>query len=258
MSWRSISRQIRRILTPEAVVPFIVGALCLGVLSNAVFQLLTHWLGAAPGSLVLIIVGSLSILVIAALLTAHALSHYQSILGDPSKRRPEPRRGLIFLVSQNEAVFREALKPHEQTLERIWFVCSKQSLPLAEKLKEEQEYSGRVVEDLVVNDVHDPFAFFQQVKEICADLPEGWDPAEVIADYVGMTAHASVGTVLGCLFVGFPLQYTPGVYDDQLKAVRPLPSFEVEFRFVRPSSRSSSASGLRRDAAHAETSANVS
>src|SRR5438094_734923 len=107
MSWHKISRHVRRILTPEAVVPFIVAALCLGVLSNSVFQLLTHWLGATPSSLLMIVVGSLSILVVAALLTARALSHYQSILGDPSKHRPEPRRGLIFLVSQNEAVFRE-------------------------------------------------------------------------------------------------------------------------------------------------------
>jgi hypothetical protein len=245
MQWRPILRHLRKIFTPEAVIPFIVGALCLGVLSNAVFTLLTNWLGTVSSSLFMIIAGSLSILVAAAVVTARALNRNQSILGDPSRRRPEPRRGLIFLVSQNEVVFREALKPHEATLQRVWLVCSKQTLPIAQRLKEEQEHHGRIVDELVINDVHDPFEFYNQVKVIRARLPEGWSAADVIADYVGMTAHASVGMVLGCLFTGFPLQYTPGAYDDQLKAIRPLPSFEVELKFVKPNARASSTPASR-------------
>lgn len=245
----SLSRHVMNVLKSDVAVYFILGALCLGVVGDGVFQLLMAWFGSSPGSLSLIVVAALFILFGLGPLTARALRRRESVLGDPSRRRPLPRKGLIFLVSQNEPVFREAIKPHESTIERVWLVCSQQTLPLANSLKEDQERLGRVVTPLVVNDVLDPFEFYNRVKGIRDGLPNDWDCADVIADYVGMTAHASVGAVLACLLVGFSLQYTPGVYDDQLKAVRPLPSFEVEFHFIRPGTRASATTQPRRDTA---------
>jgi hypothetical protein len=65
------------------------------------------------------------------------------------------------------------------------------------------------------------------VQKIIQDRPKDWSVEDVIADYVGLTAHASVGMVLACLHEQAPLQYTPAEYDANLQALRPLPPFEV-------------------------------
>ena len=239
MKARDLSLALKRAYGREALASFVVS-----MLSNAFILILIGFLGAGAHGLAVILVTFLVIPVVVsvALSTGRVLDRSRRVSLNPSKRRPTPRKGLIFLVSQNEVVFREAIKPHESTLQHIWLICSKQTFPLAEKLREEQEVKNRAIDALVVNDVHDPLEFYQRVKTICAGLPKGLQVSDVIADYVGMTAHASVGTVLACLVIGLPLQYTPGEYDQELKAVRPLPSFEVEIKFVRPKATDASKS----------------
>jgi hypothetical protein len=70
---------------------------------------------------------------------------------------------------------------------------------------------------------------FDAVVEIYRKLGEGWRPTDVIADFTGMTAPASVGMVLACLQTGGSIEYTPAEYNQDLRPVRPLPPYEVMF-----------------------------
>jgi hypothetical protein len=65
------------------------------------------------------------------------------------------------------------------------------------------------------------------VERIYSDLPPGCLETDVILDFTGMTACASVGSVLACLNENRSIQYTPAQYDTTLKAMQPLDPVEV-------------------------------
>ncbi len=215
--------------SPRYVIPFLVGAIVVGVLGNAFYQLLTNALGTSTAAVLLVIGLTLLVLLMAVGLVvwqAGRPAPYRPLV-NPWRRSPQSRRGLIFLFGRGD-VCREALAAHEKTLERLWLVCTPQSNTAANEFAGELRAPGRLaVEVRVVEDAHDPLAFYAAVQQILRDRPKGWPVEDVIADYVGLTAHASVGTVLACLHEQAPVQYTPAEYDANLRAVRPLPPFEV-------------------------------
>jgi hypothetical protein len=199
-------------------VPFLIGSVALGVISNGVFSLLTFWLGVTPPRIVLIIAGTLLVFILMVWIVALRLAGAVRRVARDS-RKPEKRRGLIFLVSQLEPC-RTAVAYHQPVLERCWLLCSTKTLAMAQSLRGEFARSGvRIDEPCVINDVNDPLEFRREVAEIYENLPEGWQPSDVIADYLGMTAHASVGMVLACLEKDRPLEYTLPVYDDDRRPI---------------------------------------
>jgi hypothetical protein len=215
--------------SPKYVLPFLIGAVVVGVLGNAVYQLLANLLGTSTGAILLIIALTLVALVMAVgfvLWQAGRPGSFRPLI-NPWRQAPRPRRGLIFLFGRKE-VCREALAAHEKTLERLWLVCTPQSNTAANEFASELQAPGRLaVEVRVVGDANDPLAFYAAVQQVIRDRPKGWPVEDVITDYVGLTAHASVGTVLACLHEQAPVQYTPAEYDANLRPVRPLPPFEV-------------------------------
>ncbi|KAM3112686.1 MULTISPECIES: hypothetical protein [unclassified Phormidesmis] len=97
---------------------------------------------------------------------------------------------------------------------------------------------------LVVNDIYNPLEFWARVDEIYRTrLPKGWTEAEVIADYTGMTAHASVGVVLACVGTQRSIQYTPAKVDAQGKVVGSLNPIRVMLGF-QANGRSNASSKL--------------
>lgn len=58
-------------------------------------------------------------------------------------------------------------------------------------------------------------------------LTQGWTPDDIIADFTGMTAQASVGMVLASLSVQSPLQYTPAQSQDGKPTGRSLNPIEI-------------------------------
>jgi hypothetical protein len=121
---------------------------------------------------------------------------------------PSKHRGLILLVSRLESC-QTAIRYHSPVLEYCWLICSPQSLQLAQQLK--QEFSNlKIPKPIVVNDVYDPQEFYQEVKKIYTKLlPPKLTEKDVIADFTGMTAQASVGMVLAARSLQGELQYTP-------------------------------------------------
>jgi hypothetical protein len=212
--------------SPEALAPFLLGWLCLGVLSNSLYSLITKLLGDEIPSVVLIGIGSLVVMLTSLYLFERVVTRDRpSQFQQPNVRKPAKRRGLIIMVS-HPAPCRKSIGYHLGTLERCWMLCSKQTLEIAQHL---QQQFGEVCIDppIVVNDVNDPLEYRRWVDTIYQALPENWQMSDVICDYVGMTAHGSVGMVLACLEHGRPLQYTAARYDDKLKPIESLDPIEI-------------------------------
>lgn len=215
-----------RIFSPETLIPFLLGAVCLSVLGNAVTQLLSNWLGTTTWAAIQIVMGTGLVLCLAAAALALALARQRPAPVDLGKEPPRSRRGLILLISKPE-VPRKAMKHHIPMLEHCWMICSRESHAVAEKLQVEFADQIKKFELVFVNDVNDPLDYWEQVNRIYANLPKGWHADDVIADYTGMTAHGSVGMALACVSPRRPLQYTPAVYNKELQALEPLDPFEV-------------------------------
>jgi hypothetical protein len=198
-------------------------------LGNAAYGLLTNLFGTHSSSVLVVVVLTALGFLLAMLAFVWQASRPGAVLPlvNPWRRPPRPRKGLIFLFGRAE-VAREAIKAHESTLERLWLICTPQSNAQAAQFVGELQAAGRLAAEVrVVEDAHDPLAFYSAVSKVLGERPAGWGTDDLIADYVGLTAHASIGTVLACLHQQSPVQYTPGEYDGTLKALRPLPPFEV-------------------------------
>lgn len=120
----------------------------------------------------------------------------------------------------------KAMRYHLPVLERCWLICSVQTLNIAQALRQEFPQVC-VVDPIIINDVNDPIEFRDRVNEIYSQLPEGWNESDIIADYLGMTAHGSIGMVLACLSALRPLQYTPARLDEQQRPLEPLDPIEI-------------------------------
>jgi hypothetical protein len=211
--------------SPNALLPFFVGSLFLAVLGSSVYQMLTNWLGTSTSAALKIALGSLLILMFSVLGLRWVLSRAPARPPLLSERPPAKRRGLILLVS-NIAACQKAIRYHQPELERCWLLCSLKSLEKANVLC--SEFPNICLGDpIIINDVNNPLEFRECVNAIYTRLPDGWQEEDVIADYTGMTAHASVGMALACLVATRPLQYTPASYDEKMQAIAPLDPIEI-------------------------------
>jgi hypothetical protein len=222
----SFSYSLKQFFSPEAFLPFLVGAICLAVVGNEITDVLNKLFGDPIKVMLSIAFSALLVL----LFCAWGFKQWVSRLAQPpaefKQRPPEFKRGLILLVSKPETCSK-AIEYHLPILERCWLLCSLQSLQVAENLRNEFSAQVKMPDPVIINDVNSPLEFADRVNEIYAHLPEGWRDNDVIADYTGMTAHGSVGMALACLAPARPLQYTPGRYDAGLQAVAPLDPIEI-------------------------------
>lgn len=203
----NFSQAAKIFFNPETLVPFLVGAIFLSVLGNSITQVLYNSFGTSTTSVLKIALGAVCIFVLSVLLFAKGLSRLNSPEVKLDKLPPVKHRGLILLVSKLEPC-QKAIEYHQPVLERCWLICSTQSLELAQQLQ--RDYLKLKISDpIVINDVYDPLEFYKCVKKIYASLPKDWTGQDIIADFTGMTAHASVGMVLASLSPQYQLEYTP-------------------------------------------------
>jgi len=231
----AITQAIKIVFNAETILPFFVGSVCLGLFGNAVYDLLQSWLGNDAVALVRIALISLLILLGAIAAVSWLISRQIALLPTDvpfevqQKNLDQQYRGLILLVSNPEAC-ETAICFHLPTLERCWLVCSRESLEKARELR--RKFPNVCVDEpIVVNDIYDPLQFYRCVNEIyLTRLPKELSEQDVIADYTGMTAHASVGTVLACINTARPLQYTPARVNQQCKVVGSLNPIRILLR----------------------------
>ncbi len=146
---------------------------------------------------------------------------------DLDKLPPVKHKGLILLVSREEPC-RKAIEYHLPQLERCWLICSSQTLDLAKKLK--QDFPNlKIPEPIIINDIYEPLEFYQEVRKIYNYLPQEWVIEDVVADFTGMTAQASVGMAIASLCEQSSLQYTPAELKDGKPTGRSLNPIEITF-----------------------------
>jgi len=245
----TLSQAIKVVFSPEAIVPFLIGSICLAVLGSAIYDILKNIFGSTTPSLIRIGAIAFLILCLAVGVVGGVISRRLSRLSVEvpfevqQKQLTRKYRGLILLVSQPEActtAIRFHLGNQVGDLERCWLVCSQQKLSIAEDLCR-QFPQVCVDKPILVNDIYNPLEFYDRIQEIYTTrLLSGWQESDVIADYTGMTAHASVGTVLACVGTARPLQYTPAKVDAQGKIVGSLNPIRIALRRQQVGSRTKS------------------
>lgn len=87
---------------PETLIPFIVGAVFLSVLGNAVTNFIFSLLGVNPITSLLVALGAVLIFGTSVILFGKGLEKLPSTNLIPNKEAPTKHRGLILLVSNFE------------------------------------------------------------------------------------------------------------------------------------------------------------
>ena len=215
--------------SPDLLIPFIFGAVALGVLGNAVFTLLTNWLTTENPALIRISIGAFLSIVLFGWMLRKFLYRRQIAAFSIGKKKPDQRKGMILLVS-NFQTARAAIEIHKELLSRCWLICSDASEKVGYELKTEFENKSTEFEIICIGDleVFDPVILKNKVEEIYSNLPDFFSEQDVILDFTGMTAVASVGAVLACVGKNRPMQYVPAPYNQKLKAVQPSEPIEIE------------------------------
>lgn len=226
----NFSQAARIFFNPETLLPFIVGAVFLSVLGNSVTQILFSFFGTSPKAALGIGLGAVLIFSLSVLLFARGLARLKTPQVKLDKKCPNKRRGLILLVSKMEPC-QVAIEYHKSVLEGCWLICSKETLKIANDLIA-QFPQVNIAEPIVVNDIYDPLEFYRCVKNIYSRLPSDWNEQDLIADFTGMTANASVGMVLASLSRQYPLEYTPAELDKSTGKTtgRSLPPIEITLK----------------------------
>ena len=216
------------LFSPDMLVPFIFGGIALSVAGNAIFTLLTKWLTTSSSALLRISLGAFLFIIFSGWLLRKFLYRRQLASFSIGKKMPAQRKGLILLVS-NIIPARKAVETHKELLTKCWLICSDTSEKIGKELKNEFENESTEFEIIIIGDldVFDPAILKNKVEQIYANLPEFFIENDIILDFTGMTAVASVGSVLACVGKNRPMQYIPAPYNQNLKAVQPLEPIEI-------------------------------
>jgi hypothetical protein len=203
----NFSQAAKRFFNPETLIPFLIGAIFLSVLGNAISDILKAFIGDTTEGAVKIAISSVFIFAFSVWLVEKSLTKNSPPM-DLGKSSPQQHKGLILLVSREEPC-RKAIEHHLPQLEKCWLICSSQSLNTAKQLQQNFPQI-KMPEPLVINDIYDPIEFARVVRNIYDNLPSQWTKDDIIADCTGMTALGSVGTALASLLMKQSrLQYTP-------------------------------------------------
>lgn len=217
------------LFSPDLLLPFVFSAVALGILGNAVFSLLTNWLTSSDSALIRISIGAFLSIILFGWLLKHFLYNRQIAAFSMGKKKPDQRKGLILLIS-NILTAKAAIQFHKELLTHCWLVCSESSEKSGIELKNQYENESTEFTIIPINDqdVFDPLIFKNEIEKIYSNLPSFFSEQDIIVDFTGMTAVASVGAVLACVGKDRPMQYVPAPYSQKLKAVQPLEPIEIE------------------------------
>ena len=209
-----LSRAVRMCFDPQAIAPFLIASVSLSVVANGFYEFLRDRFQAGGWATPLVIAGGAGLVLLGAVAwLAFLLSRQTGELEGITEETPERRRGLILLVSQSE-LCKAAITFHQPTLKRVWLICSKTSLSVAQEIQRQFPNIDFTISDPPLHDVEHPQSCFRAVRQIYRErLSPGWSPNDVISDCTGMTKTATIGLVMACIGRDRPVQYTPGRYE---------------------------------------------
>jgi len=207
MSSPSLNNLLRSFLDPRVPFLFIVGSLALAILGNAVYELLTNSLGAAPAFLVALIIGATAIFLFVAFSfqrLLHVLERRRVVVRNviAPEQQAEAHAGLILPVGLNPKGPEEDIIAWHQrggTLRHCWLLASQEAGEKVGALKQkllEQNVTPyiRIIDDAIQTD-----QVYAQVRQAIHDARGLRDAAPLIADITGGTKVMTAGTLLACL-----------------------------------------------------------
>ena len=179
---------------------------------------LPQWGFGGPVGSLLIFLGVLAVIILAYAAWDRRLFRHQKprIVG----KQPQPRRGLIMLIS-NEVTAQAAIEHHHEKLEYVWFIVTMRTQGLPAKLW--RPLIGVVHSDQLVLDPWRPAETANAVsRAILHARGLGLSMDEIICDVTGGTKAMTYGAILACQKEGVALEMTPAEYNVQLKAQEPM------------------------------------
>jgi predicted PurR-regulated permease PerM len=123
MAGRNLSKGLQKISSEQPLLYFLIVAVAVSVLGNAVYQFLTNVTGTSKWAVAGIAIISVLVLLWAAWHVERIIKFSKPANPAANESRPLQRKGLILLVSKEETC-RKAIEWHQQRLERCWLVCS--------------------------------------------------------------------------------------------------------------------------------------
>jgi|GEM_PF-2509048 len=221
-------KALHGILEPGAApLLFLVGAVLLGVISNAAYDFTSSLLGK-PGVVFVSAIGALVTLVILYALIPRLFRPRLTITDIA------PRAGLIVLVSQGQLdslAAHTAIKHHLPRLKNCWLITSPKPKPKEDPDQNESQekppqpapqLAWKNAEDLkalyesptchleiVKVDPENPEEIYKKVEQAFRDAQRkyGLPRYEIVADYTGGTKTMTVGMVLACTYNHCDVEY---------------------------------------------------
>lgn len=218
-----LERVVRRWLSGEVIVAFLIATILLGIVTSAAYDLITIWSGSTPVDLAKVLVVTVLAGLVSIGFVAHRLQRARGpnpIVSFGGERTvTQGHRGLVLLVS-NRDMARFAIRHHlhpeaGNRLERCWLICTEEMAGLCQELSD--DFAPALIPDLELSVVPIEGAFLaphvhQAVATVIATTT---DPAsemaftldDLIVDITGGTKPMTAGAVLASTQVGVALQY---------------------------------------------------
>lgn len=217
MSPPSLNQLFRPFLETRAPLLFLIGSIALGILGNAVYELLKATFGATPQSLIGLVLGTILIFTFVAISFQRLLRAYeqrQVITHNPvaPDQQADPHPGLILPVGMSvSGAELDIVMWHlrHTTLRHCWLLASPQVMKL-EKFGDLKQYllEHDVTPYIVqIGDAVGVDQVYAQVNEAIKQAQNCNEALPLIADITGGTKAMTVGIVLACLDTQTTVQY---------------------------------------------------
>lgn len=234
-----MERVVRRWLTGEVIVAFLVATVLLGIVTSAAYDLITIWSGTSTADLAKVLVLTIVAGAVPIAFVAHRLHRARGpnpvvILGG-ERTVTQGHRGLVLLVS-NRDMARFAIRHHlhpatGNTLERCWLICTQVMANLCQEIAD--DFAPAHFPDLSVTPVAIEGAFLAPDvhQAVASVISTATDPnigaalnlEDLIVDITGGTKPMTAGAVLASTQEGVAMQYV----ESRWEGGRPVPGSQT-------------------------------
>ncbi|RRR70858.1 MAG: hypothetical protein EI684_12465 [Candidatus Viridilinea halotolerans] len=217
MNSPSLTKLFRPFLETRAPLLFLIGSIALGILSSAVYELLTTTFGATPQFLIGLVISAMLIFTFVAFSFQRLLRAYeqrQVVTHNPvaPDQQAEPHAGLILPVGMsNPGAELDIIVWHlrDTTLRHCWLLASPQVMEL-EKFGNLRQYlleHNVIPHPVKIDDAMGADQIYTTVMATIKNAQNDNEALPLIADITGGTKVMTVGIVLACLDTHTTVQY---------------------------------------------------
>jgi hypothetical protein len=237
------SQAFELFFTPKFPYYFLVGALLLAIMGNALSDLVRSGLLQVRVELgpleLFMIFASATLLLCLLVWAAYIFGAIRQRALTPTYRvvdlpMPARARGLIAFVSLKQTDHLEtALNYHSQTLEKVWLLATEDAVSTAEELKKRYELNSRDIQIVRLDNPYDLQSVRAQVETLYRSGLMGMPETDVIADFTGGTKPMTLGMIFACLSPTRRLEYVAAKYEDNKVSPLHLVEYGIDFSMFK-------------------------